>query len=153
MKKLLVATTRWEYYAANIGGILALTAASISFIFMAIEDKGINFGSVFFWLALLLLIIIPYSLIGFFSSMETVEVTATELTIFYVFQKHTNVIRFPDIAALKSHRTGKATKKHQGLGRDTFTITLHDGRAFEFERSQFHHYSNLKEICQKHIKG
>lgn len=151
MKKIILATTRWEYYVANVGGILAIVGLFIWFLTLAITNEGIDFTSAFFWMALLLLIVAPYALIGFFSSMKNVEVTATGLTISYVFQKHTNVIRFSDIAEMRSRRPEQETPIRPGF-RDTFTLILRDRRIFEFDRSQFHQYAQLKAICRKHVK-
>ena len=152
MKKILVAKTRWEYYVANVAGILSLTGLFAWFLTLSISNDGVDLGSVFFWMAAVLLIIIPYSLIGFFSSMKTVEVTNNELSISYVFQKHTNLIRFADIAIMKSSKTKKETIIRQRTVRESFKIILTDGRVFEFERSQFQQYDQLKTICLKQVK-
>ena len=152
MKKILIARTRWEYYAANITGILAIIGLLAWFTVLAITDEGIDFTSVFFWMAILVIIIIPYALIGFFSSMKTVEVTATGLIISYIFQKHVNTIRFSDVVEMRSHRTEKETVVRPRSIRDTFTLILADGRAFEFDRSQFDQYAQLKAVCRKQVK-
>jgi hypothetical protein len=94
---------------------------------------------------------LPFALISFFSSMKTIEVTNQELTISYVFQKHINVVKFADIADMVT-RTTKDKKRSRPL-RDTFKLVLKDGRAFEFERSQFREYGQLKAICLKRVKG
>ena len=148
----MVVKTRWEYYVANVTGILVIIGLLIWLLTLAITEDGIDFTSVFFWMALLLLIVFFYALIGFFSSMKTVDVTAKGLTIAYVFQKHRNVIRFSDIAEMKSRRTEQETRERPRKLRDTFTLVLADGRVFEFSRSQFDQYGHLKAICWKHVK-
>src|SRR6187551_2603581 len=77
----MVVKTRWEYYVANVTGILVIIGLLIWLLTLAITEDGIDFTSVFFWMALLLLIVFFYALIGFFSSMKTVDVTAKGLTI------------------------------------------------------------------------
>src|SRR5688572_28638379 len=110
MKEKIILKTRWEYYVANVTGILIITGLFFWLAALAITDEGIDFTSAYFWIALLLLIMVPYPLIGFFSSKKTVEATATGLTISYVFQKHRNVIRFSDIAEMKSRKTETETR-------------------------------------------
>lgn len=149
MKKQLIATTRWEYYVANIGGIIAIMGFFVWFLMLAIADKGIDFTSLFFWLALLTLVVLPYALISFFSSMKTVELMANGLIISYIFQKHKNVIQFSEVAEMKSRRS--ETRTSPRTVRDTFKIILVDGKVFEFERSQFDKYKQLKEACRKKI--
>ena len=153
MKDKLIVRTRWEYYVANVAGILALIGLFTWFFSLAFTNDGIDFTSVYFWLALLLLIIIPYALIGFFSSMKSVEVTVKGLTIAYVFQKHQNVVRFADVVEMKSRKSKDENTAHPRAGRDTFTLVLADKRVFEFSRSQFDQYGKLKSICRKQVKS
>ncbi|MEO5980053.1 MAG: hypothetical protein ABIS36_15510 [Chryseolinea sp.] len=153
MDKEILVTTRWEYYVANVVGFIAVLGLFIWFCMLAISDRGIDFLSVFFWLALLMLIAIPYSMISFFSSMNTVEVTATGLIITYVFQKHKNVIQFSEIVKMKSTGTDRETVVRPRSIRESFTISLADERVFEFDRSQFNRYDQLKTICWSRLKG
>lgn len=151
MKKLLIAKTRWEYYVANIAGLLVLIGLIIWFFSLAFADGGLDVTSVFLYLPIPLLIVLPFALIGFFSSMKTVEVTNQELSVSYIFQKHINVIKFADIADVNS--TINKGKKSSRFTRVTFKLILKDGRVFEFERSQFKEYAQLKAICLKRVKG
>jgi hypothetical protein len=151
MTKILIAKTRWEYYAANLLGLLTLIGLVAWFFMLSFSEGGLDITSIFLYLALILLIVLPFALISFFSSMKTIEVTSQELTISYVFQKHVNVVRFADIADLITGTT-KGKKKSRPM-RDTFKLTLKDGRAFEFERSQFKEYAQLKALCLKKVKG
>lgn len=152
MKKLLVVRTRWEYYAANIGGIFFILGLLIWLITIVISD-GFDLKSIAFWLALILFISLPFAFISFFSSMKTVEVTAIGLTISYIFKKHNNVILFSEVAEMESTQKEGQSKSSARTFRDTFKLVLTDGRTFEFERSQFDQYKQLKTICFKRVKG
>ena len=152
MKTKLIAKTRWEYYVANVAGIIAILGMFFWFSSRAITEAGISFTSIFFWMAILLLIMVPFTLIGFFSSMKAVEVTAEGLIIFYVFQKHINEIGFSEIEKMESRVTGRETVVRPKMIRDTFRLVLVDGRAFEFSQSQFDGYAQLKAVCRKNIR-
>jgi hypothetical protein len=147
-KKKLLVNTRWEYYASNIIGLILLVVVFMWFLYLSLGQNGLDIKSVFFWLALLTAVILPFAIISFFSSMKAVEVTLTELTISYVFQKHKNVIHFTDIreiipADFKKDVNSKKLK-------DTFRLVLNDGRSFEFRRAQFdYQYYALRSVCYK----
>lgn len=140
-----IASTRWEYYVANIAGIAVILGVLVWSVMRIIAGGGVDPASVFFWLALSLLVLLPYTLIGFLSSMKAVEVTAKHLAISYVFHKHVNLIPFTEIAGVRGQRTSKGKRSF----RETFTIVLHDGRAFEFDRAQLNGYDKLKAACVK----
>jgi hypothetical protein len=144
-----VTRTKWQYYVANVAGILSILGLLGWFIIRIVNTGGVDLTSIYFWLALLMLIILPFTLIGFFSSMKAVEVTAKGIIITYIFQKHSNIVPFAEMAEVRSQRkeTGSTTNKNSF--RDTFTLVLNDGRAFEFDRSQFPQYDKLKAICSK----
>lgn len=152
MKKLLTVRTRWEYYAANLGGILFILGLLIWLVTLLVRH-GFDLKSIIFWLALILFVSLLFAFISFFSSMKTVEVTATGLTISYIFQKHKNVLLFSEVAEMKAKQTANETKARPRTFRDTFKLVLADGRTFEFERSQFDQYNQLKTICFKRVKG
>ncbi|MEJ1237634.1 hypothetical protein WBG78_05885 [Chryseolinea sp. T2] len=138
--------TRWQYYVANVAGIVGILALLGWSISRSLAG-GIDFTSVHLWLAFLMLILLPFPLIGFFSSMKAVDVNTKAIIITYVFQRHSNVISFDDIAEVKSQQSGTGTRKSSF--RDTFTLILKDGRAFEFDRSQFDQYDKLRTVCTK----
>lgn len=140
-----IAKTKWEYYVANIAGILVIVGLLAWSIIRIIAGGSVDPGSIFFWLALLLLILLPFTLISFLSSMKAIEVTAKNLAISYVFQKHVNIIPFTEIAKVRSQQPSKGKRSI----RETFTIVLKDGRAFEFDRAQLHGYEKLKAACSK----
>ena len=148
----LVATTRWEYYVANVAGILAILGILIWCMTQAISATGIDFASILFWVGMILLIALPYTLIGFFSSMKAVELTAKGLIISYVFQKHKNQIKFSDVAQLKTNVTAQPSKSGRAF-RDTFKLILTDGRTFEFDRSQLSGYDKLKVACMRRFNN
>ena len=150
MKEKIVAKTKWEYYVANVFGILCLIALFIWQAAFAFTDEGIDFVSIFPWSALFLLIVIPFSLISFFSSMKTVEATTKDLTISYVFQKHRNVVLFSEVVEMTSR---PIDKRNSGSIRASFKLILADGRAFDFAQSQFDRYRELKALCRKHVKS
>jgi hypothetical protein len=149
IKTIFIAKTRWEYYASNIIGFTFLTGLIIWLLYLSVVKNGIDLKSFTFWMAIVLLIIVPFSIISFFSSMKTVEVTQKGLLISYVFQKHTNAIDFSEITKIKSHRTDHETVKFPRSIHDTFTLILADGRTFDFSKSQFNNYSKLKSYCYK----
>jgi len=149
MKKLLLVRTRWQYYVANVVGILVAVGLLVWFITLSIDDKGLDFGSLFFWLAVVLFILIPFAIISFFSSMKEVQVSDKGLIISYVFQKHKNEVLFTDVAEMKSSIDGK--RKASRARRNTFTLHLSDGRVFEFDRAQLDKYDQLKEACLKKV--
>jgi hypothetical protein len=148
----LIATTKWEYYVANVAGILAILGLLIWSVVQSVSASGINYASIFFWAGMILLIALPFTIISFFSSMKGVEVTAKGLIISYVFQKHQNQIRFADIAELKTNSVKLSNAKSRAF-RDTFKIILTDGRTFEFDRAQLRNYDKLKATCVKRVKN
>jgi hypothetical protein len=151
MKKVLTINTRWEYYASNIAGFLILTALMIWCVNLSFKDGAINFTSMFFWMALLLLIIAPFAIITFFSSMKSVVVTQKGLLISYTFKRHKNEVNFSAVTALKSSLQHRKTAVFPSHTWDSFKLTLADGRIFEFSRSQFDDYSKLKAIVFKAV--
>lgn len=148
----LIARTRWEYYVASVAGILAMTGLFVWCLTRVIGSNGVDFRSLLFWLAVVIFFFIPYALIGFFSSMKSVEVTKEGLIISYVFQKHRNVIRFSDISDMKAVISENEKAKKTKAVRDTFKLTLSDGRMFEFDRSQFNGYAQLKATCWRYFR-
>jgi hypothetical protein len=151
MKKITTINTRWEYYVSNVAGmIIVLVIMTLCFVF-SMDDGAIGFTSVLFWVAIILLIIFPFALISFFSSMKSVIVTDKGLTISYVFQKHKNNIIFADVVRFYSSVKRTETIKYPAKLSDSFTLTLADGRVFSFTRSQFDNYYKLKEIVYKAV--
>jgi hypothetical protein len=148
MKKILTVNTRWQYYVSNIAGLIIIIGLITWFVNLSIGNNGLELSSIFFWLAVLLMIVVPFALISFFSSMKSVIVTNTTLEISYVFQKHTNLVNFSEIKEFKSKVKPVEKSGPSGL-RDSFTIQLNDGRTFEFNRSQFDNYDKLKAIVYK----
>ncbi|MGC3948564.1 MAG: hypothetical protein QM762_29380 [Chryseolinea sp.] len=143
----LITRTRRRFYVANVLGILIVAGLSAWLTSRALAEGGIDFSSLYLWLALLALIVLLFLLIGFLSSMKAVEVTAKGIIITYIFQKHRNVIPFTDMAEVKTQKSG--TGSRQSSFRETFMLLLKDGRSFEFERSQFDSYEKLKEVCAR----
>lgn len=146
----VIAKTKWEYYVANVVGIAVIFVLLFWFGSRAITATGINLGSVYPWLALLLLALLPFTFISFFSSMKEVEVADKGITISYVFQKHKNVFTFSEVSKLVSSIA--PGKKAGAFAQDTFRLMLTDGRVFEFSRSQFKGYDQLKAACRKKVK-
>lgn len=151
IKKILVVKTRWEYYAANAGGILALVLL-LSWLTSLLVKNGFELKSFAFWLAIIVILLLLFAIISFFSCMKLVEVTNEGLIVSYTFQQHKNVIRFSEVAEMKSRKIPDAGNIRPRSFRDTFKLVLADGRMFEFERSQFDQYNQLKTICFKKIK-
>jgi hypothetical protein len=145
-----VARTRWQYYVANVAGILAILGLLVWFSSRVVTVAGVDFKSIFFWLSLLLLITFPFALISFFSSMKAIEVTTKGLIISYIFQKHRNEISYSEIADIQSSRTDGGALERTIRG--SFKLVLADGRVFEIDRTQFNQYDQLKSICQKNVK-
>lgn len=147
-KKKLLVKTRWEYYVSNIIGLAVLIVFFVWFLYLSFGPKGLDIKTIFFWLTLLTGIILPFAIISFFSSMQAIEVTQTDLTISYMFQKHRNIIHLSDIreiipSDLKKDVNPKKLK-------DTFRLVLKDGRSFEFRRAQFdYQYYALRSVCYK----
>ena len=148
-----VAKTRWEYYAANVAGIIAVLGLLAWCIARIFANGKVDLTSIYLWLSLVLLVALIFALISFLSSMKSVEVNATGLVISYVFQKHRNIIQFSEVARLKSNGTGHKASKRQSSFRDTFQLILSDGRVFEFDRAQLDQYGKLKAACLKRVKG
>jgi hypothetical protein len=151
MKKILTVKTRWEYYASNIIGMIALIGLLIWLICLSIGNDGLKFQSGFFWLALLIIIMIPFGIISFLSSMKSVEVTQKDLVVTYLFKSHKNQISFSDIVEFKSRVNDQETIVRPRSIHDSFTLVLADGRMFEFSRSQFDQYHKLKSLCYKSV--
>jgi len=140
--------TRWQYYVANVAGILTILVV-LGWCLVRILTGAFDLSSGYLWVALFMLILLPFTLIGFFSSMKAVEVTATGIIISYEFQRHRNTITFSEMAKVQSQGNAKTSGSGKRSFRNTFTLVLKDGRAFEFDRSQFPQYDKLKAICTK----
>jgi hypothetical protein len=153
MKKTLTINTRWEYYVSNIAGLVIATGVMMWFVILSWEDGKIKFTSLFFWMALLALIMMLLGVISFFSSMKSVVVTEKGLLISYMFTKHKNMINFSAVTGFKSNVTSTATTVRPAKRKDVFKLTLADGRVFEFSRSQFDQYHKLKTIVYKAVVG
>jgi hypothetical protein len=153
MKKILTVNTRWEYYVSNIAGLIIATGVMIWFVILSLEDGKIKFTSLFFWMALLALIMMLLGVISFFSSMKSVVVTEKGLLISYMFMKHKNMINFSAVTGFNSNVTSTATTVRPAKRTDVFKLTLADGRVFEFNRSQFDQYYKLKAIIYKAVVG
>jgi hypothetical protein len=152
MKKMVV-NTRKEYYLGMSVGLVIAIGLVIWFLGLSITHGGFDLSSLFFWLGLILLGLIPFALIMLFSSMKSVEVNSTGLIISYIFQKHINEIRFSEVKEFKSRTAENKARSSQRPFRDTFKLVLVDGRVFEFDRSQFDNYDQLKAICRKNVRG
>lgn len=153
MKKLLTATTRWEYYVANIAGLVALVVAIGWSGYRTITNsQGFTLTSFSIWIALICLGILPFAIISFFSSMKTVVVTQKALIISYVFQKHENNIPFSEVKTINSNRKPNEKAAGPAALSDSFSILLNDGRQFSFTRSQFAQYNKLKELVYQSVK-
>jgi hypothetical protein len=152
MKRLLTVNTRWEYYAANIVGMIIVLSLVIWFAALSLDHGHLQLDSVFLWLGLLLLIIFPFAIISFFSSMKSVTVTERGLLISWSFQKHVSEVMFSDVREFKSNIQVKETVVRPGKITDSFQLILKDGRAFEFSRSQFADYNKLKAVVYKAVQ-
>ncbi len=147
MKRGLVITTRWEYYAANIAGAIALASILSLCVYYSIDNGKIDFRSFLFWIAVLSLCLVPSALITFFSSIKSVLILDKELIISYVFQKHQHRFLLSEITGFRSKVSKKETDARPASFTDTFSITLADGRTFSFSYSQFNNYYKLKSTA------
>jgi hypothetical protein len=152
MKKTLIAKTKPNYYTANIIGLIIIIALIIWCVFLSIDDGKWNFRSASLWIALLLIVMVPVAIISILSSMKQIVVTETGLSISYRFKKHTSEVKFLEIIDFKS-KVSKHETSFPANMRDTFTITLADGRSFEFSRSQFDNYDKMKTLVRKAVAG
>jgi hypothetical protein len=151
MKKIFTVNTRWEYYVSNVAGLIIATGVMIWFVILSFENGQIKFASLFFWMALLALIMILLGIISFFSSMKSVVVTEKGLLISYIFTKHKNTINFSAVTGFKSNVMSTATTVRSAKRKDVFKLTLADGSVFEFSRSQFDQYYKLKAMVYKTV--
>jgi hypothetical protein len=151
MKRILTVSTRWEYYAANIAGMIVIIFLIIWFAMLAFDNGQVQFDSIFLWLGLLLMIIFPFAIISFFSSMKSVIVTERGLSISWSFQKHISEVNFSDVKELRSSAQPKQPTSRREKINDSFQLILIDGRAFEFGRSQFADYNKLKALVYKSV--
>lgn len=152
MKKRLTVKTRWEFYASNSIGLAVVLVLVIWFMILAVNDGEINFKSFYFWIALLLLMMVPFALITILSAMKSVIVTEKGLLISYLFRQHKNEVNFSDVTSFTSTVNPSDTHAHSSSLRDSFKLELSDGRVFEFSRSQFDNYGKLKAITYKAVK-
>jgi hypothetical protein len=152
MKRLLTVNTRWEYYASNIAGMIIVLSLVIWFATLSLDHGQVRLDSIFLWLGCLLLIIFPFALISFFSSMKSVTVTEKGLLIAWSFKKHVSEVIFADVREFKSNVHVKETVVRPGKITDSFRLILKDGRAFEFSRSQFGDYNKLKAVVYKGVQ-
>jgi hypothetical protein len=152
MKRLLTVNTRWEYYASNIAGMIIVLSLMIWFAALSLNHGHLQLDSIFLWLGFLLLIIFPFAVISFFSSMKSVTVTEKGLAISWSFQKHISEVTFSDVKEFKSNIQVKETVVRSGKITDSFRLILKDGRAFEFSRSQFVDYNKLKSVVYRAVQ-
>jgi hypothetical protein len=138
---------------ANIAGLIIMIALIVWCIFLSIDDGSIDLKSGSLWVALLLMIMVPFAIISIFSAMKEVVVTEKGLTISYVFQSHKNHVNFSKVVAFKSEVRKRETVVRPRWLRDWFRLTLADGRTFEFSRSQFDNYDKMKAVVQKAVVG
>jgi hypothetical protein len=151
MKRLLTINTRWEYYASNIVGMIIILLLLIWLAALSLDHGQVQLGSIFLWLGCLLLIIFPFAIISFFSSMKSVTVTEKGLLISWSFQKHVSEVVFSDVREFKSNIQVKEAVR-PGKITDSFQLILKDGRAFEFSRSQFADYNKLKAVVYRAVQ-
>jgi hypothetical protein len=151
MKTLLTVDSKRQFYIANIVGLAIVIGLTIWFFNLSLNENGVDFKSLFFWLALVLLVIVPFALISIFSAMKSVIVTSKGLIISYSFKNHKSVIDFPDIKEFKSSTGVQSSGNGFRQLRDSFRLILADGRVFEFSRSQFNNYDKLKTIIHKAV--
>lgn len=143
IKKRIRLKSRPVFYLSNAVGLLLLLALTGWFISLAYENGRLQFTSVFFWMAVVLFVFLPFVLISIFSAMKEVVLTEDRLSISYVFQRHKSEVLFSQISTVVPGR-GQAGKPASVL------IKLSDGRAFEFHRSQFDNFDKLTTILKKH---
>jgi hypothetical protein len=146
MKKTVTAKTKQTYYVANIGGLIIIVGLIVWCFSLSFDNGKIEFTSISFWVAIVLMVLIPFAIISIFSAIKEVVVTETGLTISYRFQTHKNQINFSEIAEFKSSGT-------RGKLGESFRLILADGRSFEITRSQFDNYDKLKASAQKAVVG
>jgi hypothetical protein len=151
MKKVLTLKTRWEYYASNIAGLIIMLALIAFCFFLSFDNGRIEFKSVPFLIALLLMIMVPFAIISIFSAMKQVVISDKGLLISYVFKSHTSEVNFSEVIAFKANVSKSETVIRPRRLLDSFSLTLADGRTFEFSRSQFDNYDKLKSICNKAV--
>jgi hypothetical protein len=152
MKKTLIAKTKPNYYVANTAGLIIMISLITCCLFLSIDDGELNFKSASIWIALLLMLMVPIAIISIFSSMKQVVVTEKRLSISYRFKKHTSEVNFSEVIDLKSKANKSETSSPPSI-RDSFRLTLVDGRSFEFRRSQFDNYDKMKIIVRKAVEG
>ena len=146
MKKRLVVNTRWQYYVANVAGMVILLVVMSLCFYNSIYEGQVDFRSFLFWLAVVMLLSLPIAIISFFSSMKTIVVYDKMMVISYVFQRHENNVAFSDIVGFWCNKNKPETVVRPGLLTDSFEITLKDGRSFSFTNSQFDKFQQLKSI-------
>ena len=152
MKKTLIAKTKSNYYVANTAALIIMILLIAWCLFLSIDDGKLNFKSASIWIAVLLMLMVPVALISIFSSMKQVVVTEKGLSISYRFKNHTSEVNFSEVIDFKS-KDNKAETSSKASVRDSFRITLADGRSFEFSRSQFDNYDKMKTVARKAVEG
>lgn len=151
MKSVLKAKTRWEYRTSHIAGLTLVLGLILLCGYLTVKDGKIDFTSIPFWLGVVMVILYPFGLVSLLSSMDEVAVSQNGLRISYKFKKHVTEILFSDVRTYSSNAEAGATDKSSSL-RDVFTITMNDGRVFEFSRSQFENYDRLKSFVKKSVR-
>lgn len=144
MKKTVTAKTKQAYYVANIGGLIILVGVIAWCFYLSFDNGSIDFTSVPLWIALLLVFMVPFAVISIFSAMKDVVVTESGLTISYVFQSHKSQVNFSEIVEFKPGGS-------PGKFGESFSVSLADGRSFEFTRSQFDNFEKLMSIVRKTV--
>jgi hypothetical protein len=152
MKKTLTIKTRWEYYISNVAGLLIILTLVGWCVYLSFDNGKLELASVSFWIAAILVLMVPFALISFFSSMRSVVVRANELEISYLFRSHKNHIAFSEVKSLKSEVNKLEASKRSTSLRSSFALVLRDGRVFEFTRSQFNDYDQLLSIVERHVR-
>jgi hypothetical protein len=152
MKKILTVKTRWEYYVSNIAGLIIILALIGWCVFLSFDNGKMEFSAMSFWIGLILTMIVPFAVISFFSSMKSVVVYENQLVISYLFKNHHNQIAFSEVKDVKTTVNKTKTSKGPGSLRSSFALVLHDGRIFEFSRSQFDDYDKLVSTIERHVR-
>jgi hypothetical protein len=152
MKKILTVKTRWEYYVSNIAGLVIILGLIGWCVVLSFDNGKMQFSSMSFWIGLILTMIVPFAVISFFSSMKAVVIHENGLVISYLFKNHQNQIAFSDIKSFKSDVNKTGESKGSSSLRSSCALVLHDGRIFEFSRSQFDDYDKLVSAIERHLR-
>ena len=138
--------SRALYLISNVIGLLMVLGLAGWFVYLSYDDGKIQLQSVLFWIAVLILTMIPKLVRQILSAKKSVSVTEGGIHIYYLFKQETPFVNLAEVKEFKSSSTSRETVIRPASISASFTMVMKDGRSFNFDRSEFTDYGKLKAV-------